>query len=670
MTNTEDRIDKLLNEESTTLDTEMFDEKNNNVLDQLKKNETLSSCINPSTEDKINKLLNDESTTESKRINKAKQNKESEQSIKSDVSSINSSETNDDRINQLYNEESTTESKKITKTKKNKKSNKSNKTDVSSALSSEVNDSRIDQLFNEESTTASKAITKEKKNKKSKSRKDMEDRIDQLLNEESTTVEKKVKKNKSRDQSEQSESTHSSKSSKGKISQSSGEESVTDKTKPKSSRKSDKKRIEQFLNEESVTEKSEKPKKISNKSIDQLEQSETASHSYQSAKENINQLFTEEIATDYSTNNASKEISSNKNLNTEERLDQLYNEESATEIKRKTKAIKNFFVDLPKRPEIPSPYVTRVTKLEKSNKDFELVEFQRIRKVTSRKDILEGIQRIGKILNTVEPSSIPKEGLDKVCFILVNSCNNEFDYFGVGPFNDAYMMAKFHKQMGYNIVLLYNPTAQKFLEFFEFFLTYTTTSLTFYYTGKDAIANKDIDHGIYFIDNTMILQDDLSKFIFEKCHEKGKILLLSDCSSGDSIFNIDLIRQLVEDTHKHIAEIVSFSLNKKGLKPRERKLTHGLLTFYFCKFIKMYPNCTPKEVVDMLNGAFKRFKIIVTDKITEHNLGYDLFFKDARDAFSEKPEESNETEETSQTENKNASQPENAEATQSENKEE
>lgn len=302
--------------------------------------------------------------------------------------------------------------------------------------------------------------------------------------------------------------------------------------------------------------------------------------------------------------------------------------------KNSAKKCKRFkFVDHPKKPEITSPYIHRISQLEKAKPNFTLKEYQSVRNSAKRQEVLEAYKRIGTVLNDVNVDELPKQGLEDVCFILVNSCNNDYDYYGYGPFNDAYMAAKLHKDMGYKVAMIYNPESDNFMRFLEHFITYTTKNLTFYYSGRDSITKKNIDHGIRFNDDTVIYQDDLAKFFFEKCRPKLKVFILSDCYSGDSIINIDKLKLLLEDNCKPFIRVFTFSLNKKKLKLNERKLTHGLLTYFICNFIRHYPHCSAKELKTMLYGAYDRFRIIPKLCYTHEDLTEQICFENAINAF-------------------------------------
>lgn len=357
-----------------------------------------------------------------------------------------------------------------------------------------------------------------------------------------------------------------------------------------------------------------------------------------SRKETKETETTEE--TDYYSSNEKNTVA-DLEVKTDEITKGLEDGSCETEKDNKSKCKPFYFVDHPNKPEIPSPYINKSMQLEKTNRDFTLKEFQVVRSATNRQNVLEAYKRIGTVLNEVDPTTLPKQNIDKVCFILVNSCNNDYDYYGYGPFNDAYMVAKFHKDMGFNVALIYNPKSPVFLQFLEYFLTYTSKNLTFYYTGRDSITKKSIDHGIRFNDDTCIFQDDLASFVFEKCNEQTKIIILSDCYSTGSIINMGKIKDLTDESNRNQIKIVAFNINKKKVNPRETniKLTHGLFTYYFCTFTKHYPRYTPKEVISLLNISFLRFKISFTLMATQDELIDKVFFDDAADTFDPRPVE-------------------------------
>lgn len=303
---------------------------------------------------------------------------------------------------------------------------------------------------------------------------------------------------------------------------------------------------------------------------------------------------------------------------------------------KRIKTKKARFVDEPNKPEIPSQYLYRVEQLYQTKKKFTLKDFQEVRTVSNRKEIIDSFQRIGMVLNDVLPSSLPKKEITKVCFIVVNSSISSFDYCGIGSFNDAFMIGKFHQKLNYKVFLLYNSTAEVFLQFLEFFLTYTKKYLTFYYSGRDAISVGT--HGLCFVDKSKVFHDDLAKFICDKCNEKSRILIISDCVQGGAIFDMNVVKYRKKTQPKKLSNIIVFYVIKKDVKKELKGLTHGLFTFLFCRTVKKNPHITSWQLIDALNLECLRFKESFNIDISVRDLDNTILFKRAYLVYKVKEE--------------------------------
>lgn len=309
------------------------------------------------------------------------------------------------------------------------------------------------------------------------------------------------------------------------------------------------------------------------------------------------------------------------------------NSQTRKEKTKKSKSQKNISVRKPYST--PSQYLKRLAQLN-NKKKFTFFEFQEARTVSCRKDILDSFQEIGTILDDrVMP--ISRKEIGKVCFIVANSCSHSLDYRGIGPFNDAYLIGKFHHDQNYEVFLLYNSTREVFLRILEFFLKYTTKYLTIYYTGTDSI--KIGNHGLRFIDNTNLFDDDLAKFICDKCNGKSKILILSDCSSGGGILRMNAVKYKNETQTDKTTKIIAFSVHKTKLKKDIKSLSRGLFTYYFCKLVKENPRCSACELVDLLNTSLHNFRESVSVECSDEYLPERVLFKDAIRAFPMEEEE-------------------------------
>lgn len=303
--------------------------------------------------------------------------------------------------------------------------------------------------------------------------------------------------------------------------------------------------------------------------------------------------------------------------------------------KTKKEEPKTTFVDEPEKPEKHSVYIHKVVKLDNKNHQFSEKKFQHVRQISNSKEIISSFRRIGMYLNKKEVCQLPKGTVDKVCFICINNYEKDAESLGVGPLNDAYLFALIHHKLNYKIVFLYNPSKFTFVTSLEYFLVHTTNSLTIYYTGKDSLSRiKKIDHGILFRGmNETFSNTDFGKLVGEKSNGRARILIVSDSTSDGSIFNIKAVKKA---KNPNSTEIVSFSVCKNLLNQKQKRKSQGLLTYYFCKLLRQFPNSSPKQMAHMLNVSLERFKQVVNTNLSNENLSEQPLFPDADSAFNGK----------------------------------
>jgi len=154
----------------------------------------------------------------------------------------------------------------------------------------------------------------------------------------------------------------------------------------------------------------------------------------------------------------------------------------------------------------------------------------------------------------------------------------------------------------------------------EFFLLHTTANITFFYAGCDSsLKQTRTNHGILF-DGEQIPYSaiELGKFVGEKSNGQCKVLIVSDCGCGGSIFNM---KAATNTENGHCSTLVSFSTDKKMLDPKERRRTQGLFTYYLCKLIRQFPNSSPNEIFDILNQSFERFGMSFSPQMSSAEVG-------------------------------------------------
>lgn len=300
------------------------------------------------------------------------------------------------------------------------------------------------------------------------------------------------------------------------------------------------------------------------------------------------------------------------------------------------------YIDTPDKPEIPSQYIHKAVKLDKKNNQFSDNAFQKVRKTSNLKRNLEAFHRIATCLNDTDLDTLPTDCINKVCLILMNTYPRDTEKLGVGPSNDAYLMAMIHHKLGYKIAYLINPDMDKFTECLEFFVEKTAFALTIFYSGHDSSSRYNrVGHGIQFVTGERLSSVEFGEIVGGKSNGTSRILIISDVSCGRSIFSMKAAKST---DNAHCSEICTFTIDKSQLSPKERRKSQGLFTYYFCKLIRQFPNSTPQDMVDMLNISFERFKetfstLVSSDDINDKPLfiGADIAFN-GKSAKHKKPQ--------------------------------
>ena len=275
------------------------------------------------------------------------------------------------------------------------------------------------------------------------------------------------------------------------------------------------------------------------------------------------------------------------------------------------------FCDKPDRKQKHPHYEHRSAKLYKKNNEFSNKKFQRIRRVSNKRKLVQSFERIGRCLNEASPSDIPTEGLQKICLILINNYAHDKHDPQIGPMNDGYLIGLQHHRLGFKVFYLYNCPAQQYPQFLEFFLKFTLRQLTVFYSGRDSIISGS--HGIEFKDNT-ISCNEFGKLISENYNGRCKAVFISDITTGGSVFDI-------KSVHEN-SDIISLSVNKStDPDSKEGRRSHGIFTYYLCKILYECPNITPKRLTERMNPSLERFNETFICEVTSHDSENQPLFK-------------------------------------------
>ncbi|KAK8878549.1 hypothetical protein M9Y10_005329 [Tritrichomonas musculus] len=267
------------------------------------------------------------------------------------------------------------------------------------------------------------------------------------------------------------------------------------------------------------------------------------------------------------------------------------------------------YYDKPLKTQKHPHYEHRGAKLYKKNNEFSDKNFQRVRRVSNKKKLVNSLRRIGKCLNNATPADIPTQGLQKVCFILINNYAHDKHDPKIGPMNDGYLIGLNQHRLGFRIFYLHNCNSSQYSQFLQFFLKYTLQQLTVFYSGRNTATNGS--PGIEFKEDS-ISSSDLGKLIAESYNRRCKAVFISDTTSGGSVYDIISVNKE--------SNIISLSAGKStDPDSKEGRRSHGIFTYYFCKIIYENPNITPYRLAERMNPSLKRFNETFFCEVSDHN---------------------------------------------------
>lgn len=258
-------------------------------------------------------------------------------------------------------------------------------------------------------------------------------------------------------------------------------------------------------------------------------------------------------------------------------------------------------------------YEYRTTKLDLKDNEFSIKKFHKVRSVSTHKELIKSFGRIGMCLNDKSKETIPTEELNKVCFIIINDYDKEDKELGVGPLNDGYLISLKHHRLWYKVFYLFNARYEELSPFLSFFMDATKESLTVFYSGRD-----NNSQGIEF-NNGTFPKNSISKLISLNENKKVKIMFITDCLTGGSLFDI-------ENCKNAIAFYVKKNENNDSDDNNEIEKSHGIFTYYFCKIISENPSVTPNRLVERMNPSLSRFNESFTCEFIDSHLGDEPIF--------------------------------------------
>lgn len=268
--------------------------------------------------------------------------------------------------------------------------------------------------------------------------------------------------------------------------------------------------------------------------------------------------------------------------------------------------------------------------ISKLPETFEKQEFQEARSHLQMSESLTLLRSIARDLTKKPPLTSVPATLDKACFICCNTYTVPKYTLGVGPTNDAITIAANHKQRGYQVFFIYNPTPKEFLDFLPLFLSRTKKELTVYYTGNGALktfSNADnADQDAMVFDNGSIKCADLLNVLQANKNEKVRILLLSDACKSGPVWDIQ--SAVTREIHltPNIIALSAAKDQKEDSKNLIGQNGQGLFTYFFCKAVAQNKVIPPSELEQQINQNLAKFRQHIVLETTDQALsGKPLF---------------------------------------------
>lgn len=279
----------------------------------------------------------------------------------------------------------------------------------------------------------------------------------------------------------------------------------------------------------------------------------------------------------------------------------------------------------------PIPYEKKAARL---GLDFPKSDFVKARRTSTITKSLHALKSVGKQLNSKKFDLISKDDLDRVCFITINTYKRPDFHLGVGPMNDAYIVASNHHRRGYKVFFLHNSSRDEFLTYLKFFIQYTTKLLTVFYAGRTTSLQtnnyqeenigeqKNNSVKAMIFEQGYVIDHDIGIILSNFKINQAKVIFISDCCHGGPIWYFDSSYFFVNLP----TNIISISVeNSNDISDYDKILitNDGIFTIWFWRISNEYPNVTPCELNEKIGPQLKKFGL----SIVYHSTSQDLYQK-------------------------------------------
>lgn len=246
--------------------------------------------------------------------------------------------------------------------------------------------------------------------------------------------------------------------------------------------------------------------------------------------------------------------------------------------------------------------------------NFSKQDFQTKRGGNTIEDALKEIAGYGTDLKGKGVDGVPTT--KKACFICCNTYTKAAYQLGVGPLNDSCSVAKNHKDRGYQVFWVHNPTPADFLALVPAFMKKTEENLTIFFTGhganvKDRDGDEDdgLDEAMVF-DTGHIVDDKLVDLVCNnlKPDNKTKVLLLTDCCHSGSIWDLQSAKGKGKTLPKNILSVSAAKDSQTAKQTKMKSKDQGIFSYFFWQNVNADQKVTAAQLEAKMNKSLARFK--------------------------------------------------------------
>lgn len=268
---------------------------------------------------------------------------------------------------------------------------------------------------------------------------------------------------------------------------------------------------------------------------------------------------------------------------------------------------------------IQNPSSSYEEKTSKLGIDFQKSQLKKLRSSSTIFKSKRQMMKIGTFLNDKNFDFISDDNLDRVCFITVNTYHRPDFHLGVGPMNDAYIVAYNHHRRGYKIFFLHNSTRDDFLTYFKYFVLNTKKALTIFYAGRSTTLTRNYNIGdlnsnkikAMVFEQGYVYDNEIGNILSNFKRNDAKIVLISDCCHGGPVWNLNSAFH----NFSYLPEnMISISVqNSDDISDYDKILitNDGAFTIFFWKISNDFPNITPKQLIKKIGPQLSKFSLSI-----------------------------------------------------------